>query len=302
MGQICLASPSARQWVIDRLFAFIDQVRPDYLKWDNNMWVNCNRSGHAHAAGDGNFAHVRGLYTVLQQLRDRYPGMQIENCSQGGNRLDFGMLRYTDVAWMNDRSSPAAHVRHNLEGLITFFPPAYLLSFVVAADESMVDASDLGWILRSRMPGTLGLTYRAAELADSDVERLAREIAVYKDLRETIAHASGTLLTGQAAPENGPAWDAVQLLRQDSGEAIIFAFQNDGAIETLLVRPRGLDAGAVYEVTELEGDEPWTATGADLMDDGLEIRQSFESAARVVRLRPIGRTDRSTPALRTRRR
>ena len=40
------------------------------------------------------------------------------------------MLRYTDVAWMDDHTAPSVHVRHNLEGLSTVFPPAYLLSFV----------------------------------------------------------------------------------------------------------------------------------------------------------------------------
>ena len=27
------------------------------------------------------------------------------------------MLRYSDVGWMDDRSAPSTHVRHNLEGL-----------------------------------------------------------------------------------------------------------------------------------------------------------------------------------------
>src|SRR5262249_24718751 len=47
-GQICFASTAARQWVVDRLTSLLDDVQPDYLKWDNNMWLNCNRSGHGH--------------------------------------------------------------------------------------------------------------------------------------------------------------------------------------------------------------------------------------------------------------
>jgi alpha-galactosidase len=290
-GQLCLASPTARQWVIDRLIAFLDEVRPDYLKWDNNLWVSCNRSGHAHGAGDGNFAHVKGLYQVLSILRERYPDMQIENCSQGGNRLDFGMLRYTDTAWMDDRTSPAVHVRHNLEGLMTFFPPAYLLSFVLNDNEPMVDSPDLALFLRSRMPGILGLTYHSAALAESDRDRLAHEIGVYKDLREVIASASAALLTDQAARENGPAWDAVQMLREDSGEAVIFAFQNDRAVPAVAVWPRGLDPDVIYEVARHEGEPLRTGTGAELMDGGLDIEEWFESAAHVIRLRPVGRVD-----------
>ena len=41
------------------------------------------------------------------------------------------MLRYTDAAWMDDRTAPSGHVRHNIQGLSALFPPAYLLSFVI---------------------------------------------------------------------------------------------------------------------------------------------------------------------------
>ena len=117
----------------------IDEVQPDYLKWDNNFWLNCDRDGHGHGRSDGNFAHVNGLYDVLAQLRARYPDLLIENVSGGGNRLDFGMLRYSDVGWMDDRSAPSVHVRHIVEGLGVVFPPAYLLSFVMHHDDEPIN-------------------------------------------------------------------------------------------------------------------------------------------------------------------
>ena len=100
-GQICLAGPG-RQWVLDRLTKLIDEVQPDYLKWDSNMWTNCDREGHDHGPSDGSFAHVAALYQVLDTLRQQYPDLLIENCAGGANRIDFGMLRYTDAAWMDD--------------------------------------------------------------------------------------------------------------------------------------------------------------------------------------------------------
>ena len=92
------------------------------MKWDNNAWVNCNRTGHDHGASDGNFAQVQGLYEILQSLRDRYPDLLIENVADGGSRIDFGILRYSDVAWMDDRTSPPMRARHNLEGLSSVLP------------------------------------------------------------------------------------------------------------------------------------------------------------------------------------
>ena len=285
-AQICFASPAARQWILDRLFALLDEVHPDYLKWDNNFWVNCNRPGHGHGTGDGNFAHVTGLYDVLAQIRARYPRMQIENCSQGGNRLDFGMLRYTDTAWMDDRTGPAAHVRHNLEGLTTFFPPAYLLSFVVENEnEPLVDSPDLPLTMRSRMLGILGLTYRAAELAQTDRDDIATEVALYKSLRAITGDASGRLLTGQATEVRGPEWDGLQELSAARGDAVVFAFQNDSAVRRVAVRPERLDPNAVYEVRGAEGMPLGRASGAELMTDGIELDASPKSAAHVLLIR-----------------
>lgn len=280
--QICLASTDARQWIFDRLTQLLDDVQPDYLKWDNNQWVNCNRAGHGHGANDGNFSHVAGLYDLLAALRERYPKMLIENCSQGGNRLDFGMLRYTDSAWMDDRSFPASHVRHNVEGLITFFPPAYLLSFAMSAiDEPLSGALDLSLYMRSRMPGVLGLTYRSSDLTDNDDDAIAREIALYKRLRNLTGSASGRLLTDQVTGDV-PAWDVIQETDSASGGIVIFAFQNDEGVQGVVVQPEGLDRGADYVVTGADGTLVGSGTGAQMMADGVTIYRSAESAAHVL--------------------
>ncbi len=63
----------------------------------------------------------------MPALHERYPDLMIENVASGGNRLDFGMLRYTDVAWMDDKTDPSSHVRHNLEGLTFAYSPGLLV-------------------------------------------------------------------------------------------------------------------------------------------------------------------------------
>src|SRR5262249_43975568 len=98
-AQICFADPDARAWITQKLADFIDAISPDYLKWDNNFWVNCNRAGHGHGTDDGNFAHMRGVQMVRDNLRARYPDLTIEECAEGGHRLSLGTLATSDVAW-----------------------------------------------------------------------------------------------------------------------------------------------------------------------------------------------------------
>jgi alpha-galactosidase len=285
-AQICLADQDARNWVLAQLIALIDQAQPDYLKWDNNFWINCTRAGHGHGPSDGNMAHVKGLYSILSELHSRYPNLLIENCSGGGTRLDPGMLRYTDVGWMDDHTGPARHVRHNLEGLGTIFPPAYLFSFVIDDDsEPLHAAPDLPLYMASRMPGILGLTFRVGELSSEDQAAMRQQIAIYKNIRDTVRDASAVLLTDQAAVSNGPSWDVMEEVVPGSGEALIFAYQNDPGVTSVMVQPTGLLTGVDYDVTTGDGTFLSTASSTDLMA-GFVIDGSTGSAAHVLILQP----------------
>jgi alpha-galactosidase len=283
---ICLANAAARQWILNWLSAVIDQVQPDYLKWDNNMWLNCDRSGHEHSATDGNFAQVNGLYSILSTLRTQYPDLLIENVSGGGNRLDLGMVRYTDVAWMDDRTAPSVHVRHNVEGLSAVFPPAYLLSFVTDHDtEPLHDSPDISLYVRSRMPGALGLCFKTADLSDEDTANIALEIDIYKSVRDALSQAAGSLLTAQAEDQNGPPWDVLQESSTDGQTILLHAFQTDDGVDTFNIKPTGLSTATTYQVVSVDTGVLGTATGADLMANGIDVLQSPNTAAHILIVR-----------------
>ena len=271
----------------ERLTSFIDQVHPDYLKWDNNAWLNCNAEGHGHGISDGNYAHVNALYGLLNDLRARYPDLLIENVSGGGNRLDFGMLRYTDTGWMDDRSGPSAHVRHNLEGLSAAFPPAYLFSFVTTQDEGerLTSYQDLALYFRSRMMGVLGMSFSLAGLSTADA--MQREIQTYKELRGILNDASGTVLTEQAQMEGGPPWDVFQATTGDGHNALVFAFQATSDSGTVSVKPTALIEDATYQVDSVDFGALGAAPAADLMVDGIEVYPSERSAAHILVLRKV---------------
>jgi alpha-galactosidase len=284
VGQVCLASEAARQWLLDRLTQLIESVRPDYLKWDNNGWVNCNRPGHGHGSTDGNFSHVEGLYSLLGEIRKRFPDLLIENVSGGGNRLDFGLLGLTDAAWMDDQSAPSVHVRHNLEGLSFALPPAYLLSFVIPGGGEELDlGNDLSNIVRSRMPGVLGMTVRTPTLDDAVAAHIAAEIRRYKAYREIVARAGATLLSGQA-PVDGGGWDVLQEVADDTLSALVFAFKNDPSEGRVVVHVRGLRPDVIYNVASADVGALGAASGASLLQDGIELIHRDGSMAHVLLL------------------
>jgi alpha-galactosidase len=289
-SQICLARTEASNWVFARLTTLIDQVHPDYVKWDNNFWTNCDRPGHGHGPNDGNFSHVRALYDLLGALRTRYPDLLIENVSGGGNRLDLGMLAYSDVAWMDDRTVPSATVRHNLEGLSTVFPPAYLLSFVIDSESEPLAGDDLALVVRSRMSGVPGLTFRSADVDDNIGNSIAHEIELYKAYRNIIAQAAGILLSPQA-PTDVEGWDVLEELADDGIGAVLLAFKTERSDGRLVVRPRGLRSDLTYDAYSLDLGPLGAARGDQLMQDGLELVHAGGSRAHIVVF-----TGRPTPA------
>jgi alpha-galactosidase len=269
-AQLCLSASAARKWVFTKLVNLIETAHPDYLKWDTNFWINCNRSGHDHGHDDGSFAHVQALYGLLDELRRRYPDLEIENV---GWRLDYGMAAYTDSIWMDDRSAPSTHVRHNLEGISLAFPPAYLLSFVIDNIDESLFTGDLPAIMRSRMPGVLGLTYRFADMDDDVMAGFANEIAKYKQIRDIVARSSATLLSDQA-PVDSDGWDVVQEVSDDRQSAVVFAFKSDWNAGATTVYPQNLNPDVLYQAQSLDVGDLGTATGADLMQSGVQIVQA----------------------------
>jgi alpha-galactosidase len=283
-ASICLAYPPARRWVQNKLFALLDQVRPDNLKWDFNRWVHCTRADHGHPVDGGNYEHVRALYDLLAELRARYPDMTVENCAGGGHRIDFAMARLTDTAWMDDRTAPSSHVRRNLSGLLAAFPAQYLFSYVMAHDtEPLRGSRDLPLAVRSRMPGVIGVAASLDQLSESELNVLHQELELARRLRGAQHQAITYVLTPQR--QGSGEWEVVQQLIPESGISYVFAYAEQ-AHGSIRVRLFGIDPEATYELRSADRGLVGRLRGADLIADGLEIVEAPESAAQVLVLEP----------------
>ena len=134
------------------------------------------------------------------------------------------------------------------------------------------------------MAGALGLCFRSAEYTEGEAATMAHEIAIYKALRDTLNSGSATLLTPQADPENGPAWDVEQVTDSGTGQALICAYQTDDGTDSVNVKPLGLDSSTTYQVVSVDSGVLGTATGSDLMTSGIDVLQSPNTAAHILTL------------------
>lgn len=298
-AQICLGHRAAREWMKGWLARLVRDYRLDWLKWDNNIWMSCDPPGQA---GDGNYAHVQGLYEVFDFLRREFPNLIIENCASGGNRMDFALMRRTDIAWLSDQTDPSYRVRYHVFGASYPFPPEYLNSWLVESYfEHLADVEDnppqlRAW-LRSRMMGAFGISLGTLGLSSALLERFAIEIELYKSLRDVVVNGKHYHLLPQSdlsepdlVPPTEP--DAAAFYDPLTDRAVVFLFAGQVPWTERRVRLKGLNRATSYQVTSADGQISTRRTGAQLMNTSLRFPYVASHPSTVLILTP----ERSYPA------
>ena len=75
-------------------------------------------------------------------------------------------------------------------------------------------------------------------------------------------------------------WIAWQFNDPDTGKAVVQAFRRqDNEEPEKALKLRNLESAATYRIEPLSGGDAWTATGADLMDDGLKAQLAAKRSA-----------------------
>jgi hypothetical protein len=74
----------------------------------------------------------------------------------------------------------------------------------------------------------------------------------------------------------------LQEATSDGHQMLLWAVQSNDGVDTITVRPTGLDATRRYEVRSIERGVLGTATGAELMTNGVELNASASSAAHIL--------------------
>ena len=291
-AQICFGHPAARAWAKTWLARLVREYNLDWLKWDSNGWASCNPPGES---GDGDLAHVRGLYDILDSLRAEFPNLIIENCASGGNRMDYGLLRRTDIAWLSDETDPSYRVRYHVIGASYPFPPEYLNAWFVPSYFEHLESAERdplvlrAW-LRSRMMGAFGISYSLQSWSAAMRASVAAEIARYKNFRRVLAEGKQYHLLPQSdltidlEPPDEP--DAAQFFDPFTQSGVVFLFRGNITWSERRVRLKGLSPEAYYHITSADGAISLRATGRALMTQSLRFPYEAARPSALLFIRP----------------
>ncbi|GFZ44770.1 hypothetical protein JCM24511_02495 [Saitozyma sp. JCM 24511] len=89
--------------VIDRL---VNTYGIKYFKFDYNIEIVLGTDVNASSAGVGQEGHSRAYLAWVSRLLDRHPGLVIENCSSGAQRMEYAMLSIHTLQSTSDQQDP----------------------------------------------------------------------------------------------------------------------------------------------------------------------------------------------------
>ncbi len=257
-----------REEVVDYIGARLDDLVTrssiSFYKWDMNRLATEPGS----AAGQAIWRkHVEGVYRLMDRLRQKHPGLDIQSCSGGGGRVDLGILGRADQVWLSDNTDALDRIRIQ-EGASLAYPARCLEAWVTHTPNALTHrATPLGLRFDVAMRGALGIGSNLNELSEAELADYASTIAFYKRIRPVIQE--GVLFRLQRLEECQAS--VIEYVLPNGQEAVYSVAIRDYLVG--FMRPpaplKGLQAGATYVVLDRDNHEVHRTTGYELMTLGL---------------------------------
>ena len=299
-----ISRPEVAGYLFDKIDAQVSAHRIDYLKWDHNRDLTTAGLSTGHA---GYRAQVHAAYALMDRLRAAHPALEIESCSGGGGRIDFGVLRHAHRVWTSDCIDARSRVDIQ-RGFLQFFPPEIMGSHVGGAPAHTTGRSQaMAFRCAVALPGHLGIEFDLRLLDAEARAELADWITLYKQWRERLHH--GPVWLGAAG--DGLVWQAHgDATGAGSAELLLLVYRCEPSSLRYMpaLRLPMLDRHANYRLRQIEPagsrgrplydtTTPWlealrepagvTAHGAWLAEAGLPLPRAKPETAFIVHLQRL---------------
>ena len=254
-----------------------------YFKWDcnspiTNIYSGYEKSDQTHLYVD----YVRGLYSVLRRIADKYPHLPMMLCSGGGGRTDYEALRYFTEMWPSDNTDPVERLFIQW-GYSQVFPAKVQCAHVTTWNKD----AGIKFRVNVAMMGKLGFDINLHDITADELAYCKRSVGDYNRLKPVILDGDQYRLV---SPYDGNH-TSTMYVGKDRRRAVVFAFDIYPRYAEKLynVVMDGLDASATYSVSEInraDGSqgEARSYSGDYLMTVGLPLFTGDKLSSRVYEL------------------
>jgi alpha-galactosidase len=238
-----LANPGAYAYIAERLHALLDTYPIAYLKWDHN------RDLVDAGSGPGGSARVHAttvaLYRLMDELKERHPGLEIESCASGGARVDLGILDRTDRIWTSDCLDPVERLENQRYTSLVVPPEMMGMHLTTPHVHSTGRTVSLSFSGAVALFGHFGIEWDLTTLTETDRIAVGEWVALSKRVRPLVA--TGTAVHVDTAD---PGLDVRGVVATDGAQAFFTVAQTQTLIASPAGRIRlpGLDPDRPYRV------------------------------------------------------
>jgi len=285
--------------VQDYVFSVVDQTMQQnpgiaYIKWDCNRFMTNAASAYLKPELKSHLfiEYTRGLYNVLDRVREKYPDTHMMLCSGGGGRIDYGTLRYFDEFWISDNTDALDRIFIQW-GTTYFFPAMALASHVsVVPNHITKRIIPLKFRFDVAMSAKLGMDLQPKDMTAEDRQFAKNAIQEYYGIRDIVQQ--GDLYRLLSPYESRRT--AMMYVTENKQKAVVFSYLLKKTIngeKTSLVL-QGLDPHKNYTLHEINKDpkqyswfsplEGKTFSGDYLMKYGLRFTMYNEFDSKVILL------------------
>jgi alpha-galactosidase len=263
-----LAHPDAFAHLLERMSTLVEEYRVDYIKWDHNRPLV--DAGHQPSFAPGVHEQTLATYRLIDELKLRHPGLEIESCCGGGGRIDLGIMDHCDRVWVSDCID--AHERQRLQRWTSLLLPPELLGTHIGAHEDHTTDRilDLDFRAGTAIWGHFGIEWDLAAADVSDLDRLREWIVLHKQLRSMLH--TGTVVHDD--PTNPAIW-VEGVVAQDRSDALyrMSVMDHSDTWPFGRITLPGLDPRRRYRVRVQEPSERSINRKAvpGWLDDGVEL-------------------------------
>lgn len=245
-----LTRHEVQDYLFERIDSLLSENAISYLKWDMNR--DLNQPGGKDGRPVTHFQTL-ALYGLLERVRAAHPTVEIESCSSGGARADFGILKHTDRIWTSDTNDAVDRLRIQ-KGFSFFFPPE-LMGAHVGPHDCHITGRKISMATRAGVAlfGNMGIEANLLEMSEVEKIELKAAVALHKKHRKLIL---GSELVRLDLPEYESGFGIISPDKQEA----MFSYALLGGHPNSLpgrFRFRALEIDAKYQVNIIWPLEPY---------------------------------------------